>query len=379
MRCTPHLHLAPLACLLGACPSYEDLHPPGGSAPTDEVAGLLPVAGPTPAGVDLLVVRAPGSTTAFSVYPSRGDGGFHPPLLLETGLSEGQNRAVVVDLDGDGQEEIAHSSDGSLAVTVQQLQADGSWRGRSHPELAFTPFAGGDVDGDGRGDLVGWSAAGGTGYVALGQADGSLELVADAFDVAGTFHDYRQRLSARAADLDGDGLADLVTASYSHGGLAPARLYLHPGLGDGRFGAPQRLETLAGAVNGLDLADIDGDGLLDVVAGLDDDGDAGQVWALPRRSDHSGFAPAVELFDVDPDEDGADDGGYGILAFADWDLDGRPDATTNVHTDAFDAPEVRTWSLDEAGYEASTLVRSPLPGGTTGLGVTIPLDGDPCD
>ena len=65
-----------------------------------------------------------------------------------------------------------------------------------------------------------------------------------------------------AADLDGDGDVDLVS-----GDSFASSFSFHPNLGDGSFGESTQW-PLGGVPDGIDVADVDGDGVLDVLAAL---------------------------------------------------------------------------------------------------------------
>ncbi len=110
----------------------------------------------------------------------------------------------------------------------------------------------GDLNGDGWPDLV--VGAAGRGGIHLNDGSGNL----------GPWHDLRTETSntrgVAIGDVNRDGHLDIVTASLNH----PPRLYLNTGNGldyvEFNFSA-----TNAGQADAVVLADIDGDGWLDVV------------------------------------------------------------------------------------------------------------------
>ncbi|WP_282421182.1 FG-GAP-like repeat-containing protein [Polyangium sp. 15x6] len=199
----------------------------------------------------------------------------------------------------------------------------------------------GDVDGDGRLDVVTWRQFPGNagrprifvGTTVLDAMNEGAVLVEDAFDLS-EIQSYITSPTRTLGDVDRDGCADLVVASYASGGVSPTKVYLLSGDCAGRFApksdvplghAPGLVAEIPMPANQGDLGDVDGDGLLDLVLAPDDDGDPGQVWLL--RGDGRGFRPPEAAFDVLPAiEHGQDRGGSGGLSLIDWNGDGLLDA-----------------------------------------------------
>ncbi len=124
----------------------------------------------------------------------------------------------------------------------------------------------GDVNGDGRTDIIGFGAAGT--LVSLGQADGSFAEPLLALQNFGQAQGWRtQDEFARAvADINGDGRDDII-------GFGTAGMFIALGQSDGRFGPATFELAQFGRDQGWtsdnlfrrELADVNGDGRADVV------------------------------------------------------------------------------------------------------------------
>lgn len=101
----------------------------------------------------------------------------------------------------------------------------------------------------------------------------------------------------RTADLDGDGLLDLVVAFEE---AAEVRIYLNPGAAQALAGPWPRLRFASPDLDGVEdamLADLDGDGSLDLVASVEGASRHLLVYWGPsepaRRRDESAWTPMV--------------------------------------------------------------------------------------
>ena len=278
-----------------------------------------------------------------NVLLSNGDGTFQPARITPTTYNSAiQNALAVGDFDRDGKLDLATSANDPAGGGVNVLlgRGDGTFVNAS-PVVGnwwSSSIAAGDVNGDGRVDLVATAADvfnGGT-YVNVlrGNGDGtfwttfdwasgpseaySLALADfdgdDNLDLAlggnyssavllspggGTFWDYRDlglvAESLTAADFNADGNPDVAA---SLGGTVSVLL----GNGDGSFQAARSLAATGGSVAAVD---VNGDQALDLVLG------GGTVLLGTGDGD---FGPPIAT---------AATGFY--LVVADFNVDGRPD------------------------------------------------------
>jgi len=192
-----------------------------------------------------IVVRRASDGEAF-VVPTGGLIHFGAATTAAS-VSSGATQVVVTrDITGDRHSDLlVRQVDGSVAVHAGNSSGTFGTAGR-----VLTAFRGldqvmapGDLNGDGRSDLAARNPANGALVVFLQQADGGLQRERDGGEGWGSFN-----LITGGGDLDGDGKADLVARDPD------GHLWLHAGHGDatfapgvqipGRFG---RYEVVAGA------------------------------------------------------------------------------------------------------------------------------------
>ena len=194
---------------------------------------------------DLVATTTP--PVAFCVLPSAGGGAYLP--AVPHGPQESYECVALSDLDDDGRTDLVAEREAGVLL----LSGDGQGGFRDPvsspvvPNIYDSKLA--DVDGDGFEDLLGRPPLGGIEARLADGAGGFAPPIASAVNGGS---------SLATADFDDDGNIDVVIGSYDD---------LHVGLGDGR-GAFVEVSTfpLASHITmDSDAADLTGDGAADVV------------------------------------------------------------------------------------------------------------------
>lgn len=248
---------------------------------------------------------ASGFTTSFRSDAGEFD---YPQDLVPAGSARSM---VVVDLDGDGFQDFVYTPSAldAVSVSVRYGRAGGTLADAVPLVPGDVPACGSstglnvlDLDGDGRRDLV------------LGDAWCGWRVIRQvaprSFAVAETLRYVTVGL-LRVADLDGDGVPELVGLEKSVGGM---QLFVWKQDGTRRFvTTPSQVLLPLAAGDALSIADLDGDGRADLLVG----GSSPGALALLRQRGDGTFEPAQVLTTGEKV--------LGSVAVGDVDGDGRPD------------------------------------------------------
>jgi hypothetical protein len=205
--------------------------------------------------LDLVAIYAGGGAGVLLGQAGGTFAAINTPAYSTGGYTQGMSAG---DLNGDGRLDLVTANDSDDNVGVLLGQADGSFAAAvTYPTGANTipqSAAIGDVNGDGRMDIVTANSFGGNVSVLLGQMGGG-------FAAPSMYSTSSAASTVAVGDVNGDKQADIVTGDSNTN-----EVDVLLGQAGGGFAAP--IVYLTGANSprkGVAVADVNGDKLLDVV------------------------------------------------------------------------------------------------------------------
>jgi len=286
-------------------------------------------------GVLLGSAATPGTFAAAVTYASGGNA---------------PNIVALADLNGDGRLDIATANTGGNTVGV--LLASATAPGTFGMAAVYSSGGGGnpvgittgDVNGDGRPDIVTSSNAGGTVAVLLASA------TAPGTFGSGTIYSSggAGTVGVALGDVNRDGQVDIVATNSSSSTVS---VLLGSATAPGAFAAPVTYPSGGGSPNFALLGDVNGDGLLDIVTA---NSASGTVGVLTGRAAAPGtFATATTYAS----------GGNGPIGIALGDVngDGRRDVVTANYNSATVAVLLNTGTFLAAASAAAAPAISLYP------------------
>ncbi|MBW9336845.1 hypothetical protein FEE59_25365, partial [Herbaspirillum sp. RU 5E] len=211
---------------------------------------------------DLVAWNDAGS--GLYVVPGTGDGNFDMARrTYSTGVPFNWTWRQLIDMNGDGIPDLVTWNDTGNGLYFVPGVGDGSFDMSRRTYSTGTPFNWAwrqliDMNGDGIPDLVAWNDTGNGLYVVPGVGDGTFDMSRRTYSTGTPFNWAWREL----IDMNGDGIPDFVAWNDSSNGI-----YVIPGTGDGNFDFDKRTYSAGTPYNWnyRQIADIDGDGLPDLM------------------------------------------------------------------------------------------------------------------
>jgi Bacterial Ig-like domain (group 3)/FG-GAP-like repeat len=291
---------------------------------------------------DLVVTASPLYGAGVAILFGNGDGTFQQPAVLYA--TDIQLSSVAVgDFNGDGVPDIVVSSNPLDTLTVLLNKGDGSFKGARDYEpfvISSTNIRGGfpnnfpqpvsvafgDFNGDGKPDLAVSDNANIDVAIYLNNGDGTFKENAN-YRTDPTQYSYGPN-NVAVADLNRDGKLDLVA-----GGSSGTSFSTMLGNGDGTFQPAVVYQQNLGGSTTLAVADVNGDGIPDVIFNATQTTFGGNPYALyvALGNGDGTFKAPVATSDI------CSSSGFGpviYVAVADVNRDGKPDILASCSNNA---------------------------------------------
>ena len=218
-----------------------------------------------------------------------GDGSFPAKLDYATGSAPGS--VAIGDLNGDGKPDLVIANYEAITISVLLNSGDGSFEAKRDYRTTSSPAAVAiaDLNRDGAPDLATANIDTSTVSVLANRGDGSFEAGLE-------YPTGRGPITVAIGDLNADGKPDLATANGNGGNSISVLL----NRGDGSFRAKRDYRTAGSTPVSVAIGDLNGDGKPDLVATAHLGRLTGKVSVLLNRGNGSfqakrDYLPAVVL------------------------------------------------------------------------------------
>ncbi|WP_341882119.1 FG-GAP-like repeat-containing protein [Synechococcus sp. UW140] len=212
---------------------------------------------------ELDIITANFGSNSTSVLLGNGNGTFQTQATFATGRSP---RSVTLgDVNGDGTLDIVTANSNFISPNASVLLGNGN--GTFQTQATFSTGLGpnsvalGDINGDGRLDIITANRDSNTASVLLGNGNGTFQTQA-------TFSTGLGPNSVALGDVNGDGTLDIITAN-----LGSTTVSVLLGNGNGTFQGQQTFATGANPFS-VSMGDVNGDGRLDIITANNNDNNA---------------------------------------------------------------------------------------------------------
>jgi hypothetical protein len=284
--------------------------------------------------LDVIAVRVDEASSVALL--NDGHGSFAWPAAFDAGRAI--EDAVFADLDGDGHLDalVSGATDGALLFGT----ASGFEAAVLQPLGGGRLLAAGDVDGDGRLDVVAAEPD-------MARVHVFLQHVARRFDAGGVLVPSGVATDLALTDADGDTHLDVITVSSSAADVMR-------GMGDGTFAAPASVP--AAGTRALAAVDLGGDHRPEIVLA------STTTLAIATNDGSGGFgAVATSSIDVPPM------GSLGAVAAGDLDGDGAQDLVLLAR--GASGARVLAWRNGGTAFDPAALVASTLVGDAAAIAI----------
>lgn len=204
--------------------------------------------------IDLVLASSDGLITALDIAYGNGKGGFGSTQTYY--LATDADKIVVGDINGDGRSDIVARS-GAQTVDIL-LRSGSSFSHTANVDLgvAVTDLALADLNGDGRADLLHGTSSGGANVrVRLADGSGGFGAVSQTLSGSGTLS------QVKTGDFNADGHVDLVFANTT------TQVFTFLGSSAGTFSSGTTTTVSGAFIGALSVGDFNRDGWDDIAAG----------------------------------------------------------------------------------------------------------------